>query len=360
MTERIIIGCMSGTSLDGIDAVKVKVNQKDQQVHTELLEYHDQAYSSTLQRDLKQLSLGQTTTIEQLLKYQQELGELHVELIKKFSPNFELIVLHGQTLFHAPPLSWQIAQPHLISSQFNCTCLYDLRMSDLSHGGQGAPISPLADALLFSSQTEQRAIINLGGFINITTLPTTFDSSHSIQGFDLCVCNQWLDQLAQKFLQKPYDENGNMANLGEHLPELSDKFYHYFKTQWQQGRSLGSQDDQNLLLNDTTLLEHSAQDILKNSCHALAKLITEACTNADRLILAGGGCNNKTLVSCIEEHSHVPVQLSDMFGIPFQQRESVLMALLGYLCLDKRPITLPSITGAQDRKPFLSGSWVYP
>jgi anhydro-N-acetylmuramic acid kinase len=234
-------------------------------------------------------------------------------------------------------------------------------MADLAHGGQGAPISPLADALMFQSQTEKRAIINLGGFINITTLSTELESPNSIQGFDLCICNQWLDQLANKFFQKPYDEEGKMAQLGQYIPALSQKFYDYFKSQWQHQRSLGSHDDQNDLLNDKSLLaEHSAHDILKSSCYALAKIIIEACKGHDRLILAGGGCHNKALISCLEELSPVPVQLSDMFGLPFQQREAALMAILGNLCLDKQPITLPQVTGCQNRKSFLSGSWVYP
>ena len=358
-TDKIVVGCMSGTSLDGVDAVKLRVRQEDGFYQTDILEYGEKNLLFSIQKELKHLSLGNLSSVQHILKLQLDITKVYIDVIKAFDPNFELIVLHGQTIFHDPPLSWQMINAHQVCAAFNKTCLFDLRAADIARGGQGAPISPLADAIVYQADEERRAVVNLGGFINITKIGPGPQLKQDIQGFDLCICNQWLNQLSQELFQKPYDKDGDFAAQGNIQTELTELFYSHFESQREHKRSLGSKDDQNDLLNKDFLSQYHANDILKSSCQALAKIVIEACSGCDRIILAGGGCKNKALVGCLKNTANAPVQLSDDFGLPIQQREAAHMALLGALCLDQQPITLPHITKCQ-QTPFLSGTWIYP
>ncbi len=350
---------MSGTSLDGIDAVKLLVKGEGYRLTYEVLDFHSIDYPSVLRTKLKDITLLKNTTIQSILECQHAITESHLELFSKFKNDYDLITLHGQTLYHNPPISWQAINPNPIVAKFNKTVVYDLRAADLAHAGQGAPITPLADAICFQNENEARSIVNLGGFINITHLNSGPFNPSTVEGHDVCICNQWLDQLSKKYFNHDYDDQGNFASQGQLNKELEENMFHYFKTQWKKGVSLGSQDDQNHSLQDMAAHEPDPNNLLYSSCHALARIILKACESSNRLILAGGGCHNKTLIKLLKESTKQEICLSDAYGMPFQQREAIEMALLGALCQDKISITLPQITKSS-HSPFLSGSWIFP
>src|SRR6185436_14618647 len=134
------------------------------------------------------------------------LGELHARAVAKAAAGcrLDLIAAHGQTVFHAPPLSWQMLNPWPLVRDLQTSVVFDLRGADLAHGGQGAPITPLADWVLFRSNSRTRAVVNLGGFCNLTLLPP--GRPDMVRGFDVCACNQLLDHIARGILQRPFDE----------------------------------------------------------------------------------------------------------------------------------------------------------
>ncbi len=115
---------------------------------------------------------------------------LHVEAVRALGcERLDLVVAHGQTVYHAPPLSWQLCAPGPIAHALQVPVLCDLRSADIAAGGQGAPITPIADHILFRHAREARAVVNLGGFCNITTLPAGDDATR-VRGGDVCACNQ--------------------------------------------------------------------------------------------------------------------------------------------------------------------------
>lgn len=350
---------MSGTSLDGIDAVKLLVKGEGYNLTYEILEFHSIDYPSSLRTKLKNITLLKSTTIQSVLECQHDITESHIELLSKFKNDYDLLALHGQTLYHNPPISWQAINPNPIVAKFNKTAVYDLRAADLAYNGQGAPITPLADAICFQNEDEARSIINLGGFINITHLKSGPFNPSTVEGHDLCICNQWLDQLSREHFSKDYDDQGSFAAQGQLNKELEENIFRYFKAQWGKGSSLGSKDDQNHSLQEIAAHEPNPYNLLFSSCHALARIIIKSCEKSERLILAGGGCHNKTLLKILKENTKQEVSLSDTYGMPFQQREAIEMALLGAVCQDKVSITLPQITKSSP-SPFLSGSWIFP
>lgn len=233
----------------------------------------------------------------------------------------------------------------------------DLRAADLALGGQGAPMTPLADYVMYARQLEGKlAVINLGGFCNYTTLPAD-KQLDGIYGADVCVCNQFLDAIIAKAKGLAYDRDGECASSGKENDECVQQLYQSLKAQSEQGRSLGTGDE--LFTDIPKILENiSCEDFLKSACRAIAKVVAEQISTSDRAIIAGGGAMNLELLRMIRSECSFPVDLSDEFHVPIDYRESTAMAVLGALCEDGVPITLPQVTGVS--KAPLSGVWVRP
>ncbi|NQU05113.1 MAG: anhydro-N-acetylmuramic acid kinase, partial [Calditrichaeota bacterium] len=234
---------------------------------------------------------------------------------------------------------------------------FDLRAADLAGGGEGAPITPLADYILFRDTKETRYIVNLGGFCNVTALSQGLLLENKISGKDLCACNQLLDKIAANFFHKPFDTNGFQAKHGSVQSESFEKLLELLTSQSNAKRSLGTGDEIAAWIRRFSS-RHIGADIARTACAAIAETIMNYCESADRIILAGGGVMNKTLLREIRKRFDIPVDLSDEHGIPAQYREAVAMAVLGALCQDRVPITLPDVTGVEEAP--VSGCWVMP
>ena len=362
-SARLVVGCMTGTSIDCIDIALVQIEGNGLRMKSSILRTSSRSLSG-LAEPLRRLSLQQSMTAGEITRLASELGALHFELIKEITidQQIDLIAVHGQTVFHAPPLSWQLINPSLIAYNLGIPVVYDLRTADLALGGQGAPITPLADFIMFRSPEERRTVVNLGGFCNITQLPACPNMEldrfvSQIRGSDVCVCNQLLDAIARELLGKPCDENGDEAMRGAIQEEPYIRLIELLQNQSQEARSLGTGDE----LNDWLAAyrnSHSKCDLARTACGTIAQTIVSACSDADRLILAGGGVHNRALVQEIMAKSGNPVDMSDSYGVPAQYREAAAMAVLGAICRDRVPITLPQVTGV--KTPPVSGCWVLP
>lgn len=353
---RLIVGCMSGTSMDAIDAALVAVNGTGLSMHASL----ERAATAPLpHRDrLRAFADGEAFTARELRAIAVDLGAAHRDLVGLLigAEVPELIVMHGQTVLHDPPLSWQLLDPWPVAMAFGCRVVTDLRSRSLASGGQGAPLTPLADWVLFRGD-RPRSIVNLGGFANITTLPAESGNATAdidrMGGGDVCPCNLVLDRLARGRLGKPFDENGAAALAGTPDDAIADHLASRLFAP--AGRSLGTGDEATRLDDATAKLTPS--DALATACDAIGRAIARSSPPGD-VVLAGGGTLNLALVRAIERHLGRAVRTSDRLGVPIQSREAVGFAVLGALADDGIPVSLPKIAGSATQG--RDGQWILP
>jgi 1,6-anhydro-N-acetylmuramate kinase len=321
---------------------------------------------------LRRLSALEPEPADRIAKAARDLALCHVSAIADVvgDERIDLIVVPGQTIFHAPPLSWQLLSPAPIAEAFGVPVLFDLRAADLAAGGQGAPITPLADFVLFRDEVETRAVLNLGGYANYTLLPRGCPREtvvREIRGGDICACNHVLDAIARTLLREPFDAGGRHAAGGEVCPPLRESLAILLRNQARSGRSLGTGDELGPWI-DHHRGEHGSADLARSACEALAMVIMRTLEDVaspsgigpvDRVLLAGGGVNNRVLCDALERHARACVELTDAYGVPAAYREAAAMAVLGALCQDEVPITLPAVTGVRDPAP-LAGAWLFP
>lgn len=366
---------MTGTSLDALDAALVAISGTGLELRA--------ACRRTINRPLgpladalRSLAAQEPHTAATIAQLAHDFAGLHVQAVRELARDdvVDLVTVHGQTVFQAPPVSWQLLNPTVIAHGLQGPVVCDLRAADLAAGGQGAPITPIADYVLFRAAHEARGVINLGGFCNVTLLPSGYGrtpTDHAtatalIRGGDVCACNQLLDGLARRLLDEPYDADGRRALTGQVRHEIRDEIATRLRTQGAASRSLGTGDE---LEAWSARLQGraAAEDVLRSACEALATVIVDALehlaarqalTQPARYLLAGGGVKNRALREAIAQRASVPVDLSDAFGVAAGAREAVAMAVLGALCQDGVAITLPAVTGVPPPAP-LAGVWAY-
>lgn len=355
---------MTGTSIDGIDVALVRLNGSGLQIQPTLVR-HAQYPIGDLARPLRDAAEQKAITAADFARLAWEFGLLHAHVIETLldaNQPIDLICVHGQTIFHQPPISCQLINPAPIAHRFKCPVVSDLRQADLTAGGQGAPITPIADWIIFRHPQNSRAIINLGGFCNLTFLPpgNAQNPLEQIQGHDLCPCNQVLDAVARTALGQPIDINGAAALAGIADPQAVNTLIAWFNRKRQSNRSLGTGDEAAEWVHHH-LSRLSAQDLAASAANAIGGYIATAVTQlrADEIILAGGGARNRALIQSIASIAKAPVKLSDELGVPIHAREAIAMAILGALCADGVPITLPQVTGCASPPP-IAGVWSGP
>ena len=346
--SRFVLGAMTGTSCDGMDLALLRVEGTGSGIEPHFVEGWSFSLGDLGPR-LRSFAEGERLNAQELTALNLDFSQRHVDAVRSLNlPRLDLFSVHGQTVYHAPPLSWQMINLSWIGAQLNVQVIGDLRGADLAKGGQGAPITPLSDSLFYGDATESRAVVNLGGFCNVTLLPKGKNVTE-IQGYDLCMANQFLDFLAREYLGKSYDEHGEVAMTGTCLPKLKSSWLTRLKSQRQAGKSLG----QNELPSQSWLPEQSVSpaSALKTACDALAQCLADDLrkSSCDRILMAGGGWRNQALRESLVSHAHCTVEICDGFGPPSDFRESAAMALLGVMALDGEMITLPQVTGCEGK-----------
>jgi len=372
MATRLVAGCMSGTSLDGIDAALVAVVGTGLTMTATVRRVVSRPLGR-LAAPLRELAAQRPMTAGDIAALAREFGLLHLDLLRELIGNerIDLVAVHGQTVFHAPPVSWQLIDAAPLARGLGVPVVFDLRAADLAAGGHGAPITPLADYVLFRDEGETRAVLNLGGYCNYTWLPAALPSragevdpsrpsaaSAAIRGGDICACNHVLDAAARALFGVPFDDQGRRALAGTVRFEPRDALVAMLRAQSTAGRSLGTGDELHGWIEQNRGRFRPA-DLVRSVCDAIAMVVLERVGAADRLILAGGGAKNLALCNALAQHGANPISLSDEFGVPTQGREAAAIAVLGALCADGAPITLPQITGCTDPPPR-AGTWIYP
>ncbi|MCA9310578.1 MAG: anhydro-N-acetylmuramic acid kinase [Phycisphaerales bacterium] len=352
--SRLIAGCMSGTSLDGLDAAVCRVRLGDSSQAVEVLATHS-VELGPVGRVLRDLASGVAVGAGEIAEAALGLGRLHLTCLEPLLPAadgpLDLIVAHGQTVFHDPPCSWQLLNPAPIAAALGVPVLSDLRQGDLALGGQGAPITPRADAVLYRGLGPDLAVVNLGGFCNVT-LP-----GDHLRGFDVCACNQVLDGAARRWLRAPCDVDGKAALVGTADEALVAELDGLLEGQRLAGRSLGSGDELEAWI--AGCAGSDAATVCASACAAVARCIARAVGAVPEVILAGGGVRNPALRGALERACAGRVRVSDEVGVPAAYREAAAMAVLGAMALAGENTTDAGVTGRRPG-PVISGSWTGP
>jgi anhydro-N-acetylmuramic acid kinase len=358
----LYIGLMSGTSLDGIDAVLAKIGPNGE---TSAQGAVSTPFSPELRKALFELQSPGTNELHREKQAGNALALAYAETVRQLLKKANLkpsdiaaIGAHGQTIRHQPHLgdmayTHQTLNAALLAEKTGIDVIADFRSRDLAAGGHGAPLVPAFHAQQFTS-SENLAILNIGGIANLTLLP----KNGEVTGFDCGPGNMLMDAWITKHQEASFDENGTWAlqgNVNEALLQamLSDSFFikvppkstgrDDFHLAWLQEK-LGSSN-------------HHAEDIQATLLHLTAQSALEALVRhapqTQKLIVCGGGAKNNALMNLLKVKAQyffkepLEITTSDTAGIDPQLVEGLAFAWLAWAHKEKRPANLPAVTGAK-------------
>ena len=340
-----VLGIMSGTSLDGVDLACCSFAKNDSSWKFEITDAVTVGYSNEWFERLSTLHSqdGLTLAITHV-EYGRFLGDLAAKFIREKKLKVDFISSHGHTIFHQPvkKLTLQIGEGAALSASGGLPVVCDFRSQDVALGGQGAPLVPIGDELLFS---EFDFCLNLGGIANIS-----FKVSENRFAFDVVPCNLVLNDLAGK-LNKKYDDEGLLGASGKVNDSLLNQLNDFEYYQKKIPKSLGREDVEKLYFPLLSSQRISVEDKLATFCEHIAfqisKVIEEQkllSPSESKLLITGGGALNKFLVKRIEDLSSVHIIIPDRKIIEF--KEALIFAFLGVLRWRNEINTLKSVTGA--------------
>ena len=333
---------MSGTSLDGVDLACCHFSDggDSKRLKWSLMAAETIQYSDEWTQRLS--TLEKASAFEYALA-DVDLGHLYGQIVKAFVDRHNLkvdyVASHGHTVFHQPhlKLTTQIGDGDSIAAECGLPVVFNFRRMDVALGGQGAPLVPIGDQLLFA---EYDACLNLGGIANIS-----YGADMRI-AFDICPCNMALNLLSRK-VGKSYDRDGDTARTGKIIEPLLGQLekleYYTLPAPKSLGKEWFAAEMQPLIDNN----EHDASDMLRTIVEHIATQIATVVNsnNIHTLLATGGGAKNKLLIerlSALAPDCKVTVPQADIIDY----KEAIIFALLGYLRLTMRPNCLQSVTGA--------------
>lgn len=336
-----IIGLMSGTSLDGLDIAICEFNSLKDEYTYSILAAKTITYSETWKNKLQE---AKNLSAEKYFHLNAEYGNWMAECVNTFieENNFKPVAIasHGHTVFHQPNrgFSTQIGCGATLAAKTNLTTVCDFRSLDVALGGQGAPLVPIGDALLFN---KYQACLNLGGIANISFNNTLGNRV----AYDVCEANMLLNYVAQK-LGVAYDDGGQIAKSGEVIPDLFEKFQNQPFYTLQGAKSLGREwfDENRISLIDSNA--NSMRNILATALEHIATIIAKdlEAHQIKNALVTGGGALNSFLIERVRSKTSCIIHLPDISIIQF--KEALIFAFLGYLRLHQRINTLSTVTAS--------------
>lgn len=338
MKAHLVVGLMSGTSLDGLDIALVSFRY-DRGWQYEVKKSQAVAYGESLKKALSEAIGFSGLELKKLdVQYGEWLGD-QVSLFLNDCPDRpELIVSHGHTIFHQPEagITLQIGDGYRLMAKTGIKTICDLRSLDVALGGQGAPLVPIGDKMLFP---QYNFCLNLGGFSNIST------DGRRI-AYDICPVNTVLNFLAEK-LGHPYDKNGSIARSGKPLDSLLALLNNLPYYKLNPPKSLGIEWVNSEIL--PLLNSHDVADLMHTYCLHIAQQISAAIipSNAERqMLVTGGGTKNTFLMEMIKKElgNKAKVVIPDHQTVDF--KEAIIFGFLGLLRMLGEVNTLRSVTGA--------------
>jgi anhydro-N-acetylmuramic acid kinase len=385
--ELTCVGLMSGTSVDGIDIAVVGISGAPPELKVRLRHFETVPYDKEVRDRIFQLFRPGTSSAIDICDTNFLLGHVYADAINLAINNsgidpkeIAFISSHGQTVFHSPTpkhigryritSTLQIGEAAVIVERTGIPVISDFRVRDMAAGGQGAPLVPFVDSLLFTHSTKGRIAVNMGGIANLTVLPAG-GSPESCIAFDTGPANMIIDGLVRKITngKMDFDKDGQIARSGRVLEDYLEKWmalpYFSEKPPKSTGRELfGEQcveqwwtDGQNRGISPEDLVATATEYTVRTFGKAVQDFVLPH-YSVDEVIVGGGGSHNPVILEGIQRMlPQQKVMRQETTGIPSDAKEAVAFAVLGYECFHRRTNNLPSATGA--KHPVVMGKIVW-
>ncbi len=383
----LVLGLMSGTSADAIDIALAKISGAPPHLNAKLLNHTSIDFPPPLRKEILRIAEQQPISAGDLSQLNFRLGKTLAEsaliACKRFriSPKrVALIGSHGQTIFHqgqpvpyfgrATASTLQIGEASVIAARTGITTVADFRPADMAVGGQGAPLVPYADFLLYRHAKLGRVSLNLGGIANVTVLPANAKPQH-ILAFDTGPANMLIDALMTHFTRGrlSFDRGARLALTGRSLPSLLDQLlrdpYLKLAPPKSTGREYYGRNYVQKLLSRGRRQKAKPADLVRAVTIFTALSVVDALhrfvlprTRIHQLIVSGGGSRNPLILAQLAAAlPAIEIIPSSRLGIPVEAKEAFAFALLAYESFHRRPSNLPSATGAH--RPAILGKISY-
>jgi len=355
-SERRILGLMSGTSLDGLDMALARFSGSGFDTKVVLEKFHTYPYPESFKERIRKVYSKNQVDLSELCLFNEWLGREHGRIILRqlalwgiSAAEIDIIASHGQTVYHAPKTfhhrddspngSLQMGDGDHLAQTTQIITLSDFRQKQLAAGGEGAPLAPYGDSLLYTDTERNRILINIGGISNYTFLPS-LKSGGRVESSDLGPGNTLMDRYVQaNFPGLQYDEGGKMALSGKMNQNLFEKMVSEPFFQEPFPKSTGPElFNLDWLANKLENMEISKEDILSTLNHLTSESIflgIKKYLNQDpEIYLSGGGMYNFAMVQQLEERlGNIPLHSTEELGIFPDAKEAVLFGLLANECI---------------------------
>lgn len=371
--SRLVAGLMSGTSLDGIDAVLLRVTGTGEHTRFRQLAYLEQPFPRGLRTRLLRASAPDTSRVDEVALLNVLLAHLYADAIRALArasgiplSAIDLIGSHGQTIHHLPTprtmfgrritATLQIGDPSVLATLTGITTVGDFRVADMAAGGQGAPLVPYVDWLVFRSAAVHRLLLNIGGIANITVLPKRCPADRVV-AFDTGPGNMVVDQLMHEFYGKPYDDHGRTARRGMVSMELFHKLARHPYLKAGPPKSTGREEFGREFVE--SILRHGRgydrEDIIATASQFTAYAVYDAYKRfvarrmrVQEIIVSGGGARNRFFLDELRRYfPWARVRLAEEFGMSSDAKEAICFAILAHETMSGVPTNMPSVTGAK-------------
>ena len=360
----IVVGLMSGTSVDGIDAAVVDIAARDDALTLRVIAYVETPIDPRLRERIHALFDPERSRIDEVTQVNVVLGEAFAEAaasaLRQAGVTADLIASHGQTVWHevSPDKTrstLQLAEPSVIAERLGVTTVADFRPRDIAAGGQGAPLASWGDALLFGDPVLSRAVQNIGGIGNVSWVPPG-GQWEAMLAFDTGPGNALIDHAVWRLSGQRYDADGAMALAGrvndEFLSRLLSEPYFLLQPPKSTGRELfGAQFIDPFIdraLNEGLSTSDVVATLTAFTAHSIADQYRRFLPGPpDEVVVGGGGSRNPALMGLLSDLlDPAQIRLHEDFGLPSLGREAVYFALMGHEALHGRANTVPTCTGA--------------
>jgi anhydro-N-acetylmuramic acid kinase len=379
--SRMLVGLMTGTSIDAIDAALVELSGSGAQSEVSLRHFVSIPFPAEVQAEIYRVASGRMITAGELSQLNFLLGTLYSEAVLRLCreaklelAQIDLIGSHGQTVYHQsePTLfcgrrvvsTLQIGEPSILAENTGVTVVADFRPRDMAAGGKGAPLIPYVDYLLFRHAQKGRVLLNIGGIANLTAIPAA-GHPHQIKAFDTGPGNMVIDALVRHFTQgeKKYDTGGRMARSGKVIQPLLEKLLEdpFFRQRPPKsaGREQFGEEFADRFLSCSGQQDH--EDLICTATELTAVSVAQAINHhvqpqihVDQLLVSGGGAHNEFLLQRLATLlPKIELCATRQMGIPVEAKEAVGFALLANETFNLTASNVPNATGA--RHPVILG-----
>lgn len=375
------VGIMSGTSLDGVDVVLCTIQETSSGVAVTEDSFLTVEIPNTIKEKIERAMTSNQLNAAFFTSLNVELGELFADSVCQLCQHagiktneLDFIASHGQTIYHIPrkteeyvASTWQMGEPAIIAYRCGCPVISNFRTMDMAAGGEGAPLVPYSEYILYRHPEKTRALQNLGGIGNVTLIPKD-KGMDEVMAFDTGPANMMINEAMEYFYQLPFDKDGQVAASGTLITAMCEELKQHPYLKKVPPKSTGREEfgvpyTRELI---KKYKNEKPEDIVATltwfTAYSIAVNYQQFIMNheqIDEVILGGGGAHNL----CIREYlkkllPDVAIRTQEELGYSSDSKEAIAFAILGYETLHKRPSNVPSATGAL--RPVILGQITVP